>query len=884
MPNLSWILISYLLGSFPSGYLISRWSGKDILKVGWRKTSGSNVFRNIGWWQGALTGILDVFKGYLAVFGAQKLGLSLEIQILSGVAAVTGHNWSLYLKFAGGRGIGTFIGAFLAISPKILGLSLIPFAFLALIWNAAIGTLCFLATAILVSIYFKQLETVGLFPIISLAPIFIKRLSPIREILQAKNKPFLIKNRLIFDRDEPPSEWRIQGIIRKIFKKKSFSNPGKAPLASGIKKVFLFSRLLLTTPFFLPPKAAKYSLKAAKIGVEAAKKPIDPVKEILSHGVKQIIFKKPEKVVSEIGVEDFKKILIASAKKIVFHQEEINKINVFPVADKDTGYNLAATLLGIEGVISQKEYKSIFELSQDIKEGILMNARGNAGMIFAGYLIRFLDEIKNFEIIEGRLLTKAMTKGSKAAYFSILNPVEGTILDTMKAASKGANEQARIKKENNIIKILERALELSQKALEETKGKLEVLKQNDVVDAGGLGFVKIIEAWLESLKGLRPVPEPTPPLVEFKEIFKEPLKFRYCFQFSFQKMTVDLNNFKEKIKNFGESIEIIESEKIVKIHLHTNEPEILKKEIQNLPGVKWQIEDMLLQMKKAEKKPLGLVVGETADLPKEFLIKYQIEEVPFQTRFPDGEILSRENLYSEIEGALKNGRPLPTTSTPSFGDFLSVYQRALDKFENILVITLSSKLSGTYSSAQIARSLLEDKKRVKVFDCFSAEVGEGLVAVKTQELISQGKKIEEILEELKTYCPKVKVLGLISDFKYIARSGRLKLPYFAFQLISLLQKIGIQFLIEVGKGKVTFLGARFGKNRIKILAQEIDNQRKDKEIRVAIAQANCPKLAKDLKIELEKKEKIKVLFISQVSPVIGIYAGPETLIVGFAPP
>jgi len=76
--------------------------------------------------KGALTGILDLSRGYLAVYGAQRLGFSPEIQIFSGVAAVTGHNWSLFLKFTGGRGIGTFIGAFLALAPKLLGFSLLP--------------------------------------------------------------------------------------------------------------------------------------------------------------------------------------------------------------------------------------------------------------------------------------------------------------------------------------------------------------------------------------------------------------------------------------------------------------------------------------------------------------------------------------------------------------------------------------------------------------------------------------------------------------------------------------------------------------------------------------------------------------------------------------
>ncbi len=118
-----WVIFSYLLGSLPFGYLIGRLSGKNVLTIGWRKTSGSNVFKNVGKWQGALTGILDVFKGYFAVRIAKELGLSNEIQIFSGVAAVAGHNWSIFLKFSGGRGIGTFIGAFFGLSANILGLA-----------------------------------------------------------------------------------------------------------------------------------------------------------------------------------------------------------------------------------------------------------------------------------------------------------------------------------------------------------------------------------------------------------------------------------------------------------------------------------------------------------------------------------------------------------------------------------------------------------------------------------------------------------------------------------------------------------------------------------------------------------------------------------------
>ena len=216
--SILFIFLGYLLGSLPFGYLITRFStGKNILEVGWRKTSGSNVFRNVGFWQGFLTGILDVAKGFLAVWLAQNAGLSLQIQALSGVAAVTGHNWSCFLKFAGGRGIGTLIGAFLALSPGILGYSLIPLVLLALIWNASIGTIFFLLCAILLSASFGQLGTVGLLPLFSLLPVFIKRLSPIGEL--SFKKGGLIRNRLVFDNNQACLDLRIERIIDKLTKR-----------------------------------------------------------------------------------------------------------------------------------------------------------------------------------------------------------------------------------------------------------------------------------------------------------------------------------------------------------------------------------------------------------------------------------------------------------------------------------------------------------------------------------------------------------------------------------------------------------------------------------------------------------------------------------------
>jgi hypothetical protein len=849
----SWILISYLLGSIPSGFLIAKAYGKNVLEIGWRKTSGSNVFRNVGKLAGVLTALLDILKGYLAVFGAQKLGFSPSVQAFSGLAAIIGHNWSIFIKFAGGRGIGTFFGCLLAFSSKIAGLAFILFLIPAIVWNTSIGTLVFLAATIIFSFSFNQFETAGLFATLSLVPILIKRLSPVKEIFQAKEKFILFRNRILFDNDKALYSLRINTVLQRIEDNKILKFLGNAIL--------------------LPPKIGwKVAEFGVKAGVSAVKKPLE------------FIFGTPEKVVTEIKPEDLKEMMKAAAQKIVQYQEDINKINVFPVADKDTGYNLAATLLGVEGAIAQKKYNSFSELAKDIKEGAMINARGNAGMIYTGYLMGFLNKIKDLKVIDGSNLSSAMRKGKDAAYLAILNPVEGTILDVIGAAARKTSEMARDRKEKNIIKILEEALVSSQLALNETKNKLEVLKQNDVVDAGGLGFVKILEAWIESLKGkaieARKDLEASVGSLFLNNITGEKSDYSHEAVFIIDKEGVQIEKLKEDLAFLGGSIEVIESENKVKVHVHTDSTEKVKTALKDFSVLDWQEEKLNIQKEKAIiKKPLGLVVGETANLPREFLERNQIECVLFKIVFPDGETVSSENFYEKIKKAKK----LPTTSAPTFNDYFYHYKRALEKFEKILVLTLPSKLSGAYSQARIARSIFKkpDKLNIFVFDSFTTEVAEGLIAIKAQELISQGKKVEEIIEELKIFCPKVILIGLIPDIKYVVRGGRFKMPKIFIPLVSLIQKTGIRLLFGLEQGKVRLLGIRVGNNLAEILAKEVERRIGRKEAVAAIAHASIPTAAKEMREVLEKNPKIKVLFSSLATPAVGVHAGPGVLIAGF---
>ena len=218
---LSFLLFSYLLGSFPSSFLMTKlFSGKNILEVGWKKNSSSNVMKNIGLLPGIMGGLLDLFKGYLAVFLAYYFSLPLVWQALAGVAAVFGHNWSIFLHFSGGRGIATFVGILLFFSPKLFLFAFwMPFI-LVLIWDASPATILLLWLSFASSFSFGQFYPVGLFVLLVSFPIFLKRLSPLYEIIQSERKIPLLESRLLFDDNTFHHSLRIKKLLSRLTKGK----------------------------------------------------------------------------------------------------------------------------------------------------------------------------------------------------------------------------------------------------------------------------------------------------------------------------------------------------------------------------------------------------------------------------------------------------------------------------------------------------------------------------------------------------------------------------------------------------------------------------------------------------------------------------------------
>jgi len=589
-----------------------------------------------------------------------------------------------------------------------------------------------------------------------------------------------------------------------------------------------------------------------------------------------------------LSLEILKEMFLKSFERIEAEKEEINKINVFPVPDQDTGTNLAKTLEGIKKSIEGRSFQNQKELAEVILEGALNSAQGNVGVIFTGFLVGFFSNLNKKNPLDAKNLAFCFEKGKEKAFKSIQDPKEGTILDVISAFADSFKHLAETKDE--IEEIFEFALEKAKKALIETREKMEVLKKANVVDAGGLGFLMVLESFFEVLKGEKKEIEKMPS----KEIKRmvQVIPYRFEIVALIENPKVKEEEVKEKLKNLGNSLDLVLAQNKLKIHIHTDWPEEVKKILRNFGEIKdLREEDMVKEIAKessVKKVSIGIVTEDAASILPKILEKYQIEIVNTKFDWPELERIEGENIYQKIKKAYEMGiksRPKTSQATPK--DYLDAFKKQLQKFEKILCLTLSSKISGCYNSAIQAKEMLpeKEKERIFVFDTQNVVAGQALFVLRAIELIQEQREIEEIIEELKKLILKTRFYIILADPKGAEFIGRISKSQANW--IRRMKKLKLHPIIKIKDGVLTKGGIVFGKDEpealFKKILKESEKERKlGKKIRVIINHADNLEGAKKLK-GLLKEKGFEVSFISEGSPIVCAITGPGTLICAFQP-
>ena len=284
-------------------------------------------------------------------------------------------------------------------------------------------------------------------------------------------------------------------------------------------------------------------------------------------------------VINTIDASMLKKMFLAGAQRLDSKKEWINELNVFPVPDGDTGTNMTMTIMSAAREVQAIENPTMENLSKAISQGALRGARGNSGVILSQLFRGFCKEIKEAEYIDAHILAMALDHASETAYKAGMKPKEGTILTVAKGMSTKALEV--FEETEDLVDGIRKVLEHGDYVLGQTPEMLPVLKQAGVVDSGGQGLMEVLKGAFDALLGkeidlsetFKPV---TKANIPDSDIDTADIKFGYCTEFIVmlekpygQK---DENEFKEFLSSIGDSIDCVNDEDIVKVHVHTNDP------------------------------------------------------------------------------------------------------------------------------------------------------------------------------------------------------------------------------------------------------------------------------------------------------------------------
>ena len=451
-----------------------------------------------------------------------------------------------------------------------------------------------------------------------------------------------------------------------------------------------------------------------------------------------------------IDAAAFQQMVIHAAAAIRAEKQRINDLNVFPVPDGDTGTNMSLSIGAAAAEMKKQSFDTVGKAAQATASALLRGARGNSGVILSLLFRGFAKAIKERESMDGRDLAIALDFGVAAAYKAVMKPAEGTILTVSRLAAARAAGAAR--EDNCFEAVLEAAIQEGQLALADTVNQNPVLKKAGVVDAGGAGFLLILQGMLNELRGEEmPADEESVQAekADFGAIPAEDITFAFDTVFIVRKPSphVNLEPFRTYLNGIGDSLVIGEDDEAFKVHVHTNIPGAALTEAQKYGTLELaKIENMRTQ---AEDLAAGRHVQSTDDLDA---VEQELERGAAMPEEPVKAAPEKKYGYVAVcagagleavfkdlgvDGVISGGQ----TMNPSTEDIL----KEIDRTPAEIVFVLPNNKNIIMAAEQCVR-LCEDKKVVVLP---SKTVPQGIAAMMAVDPeMEQGELTEMMTEAL----------------------------------------------------------------------------------------------------------------------------------------
>jgi fatty acid kinase/fatty acid kinase fatty acid binding subunit len=472
--------------------------------------------------------------------------------------------------------------------------------------------------------------------------------------------------------------------------------------------------------------------------------------------------------------------VLAAADWVAAGRDELNRINVFPVPDGDTGTNFTLTLRAVADGLRALGDAPLPETGRTMSRAAVLGARGNSGMMLAHFLLGFTEAMGERPTASAIEIALAFGRGSDRLYESLDDPREGTILTVARDAAQAAAGAAS--ESDDLAECMRRTLREAEASLARTPELMAVLKEAGVVDAGGKAFVRMLEGVVRLIEG-----DPVLPAVQADgavdvapaaliEVAAE-RDFQFCTEVLVRgERLPSANEVRAALHRFGGSVVVAVTTDILKIHVHTDTPEAVFTYAAELGQVETtKADDMRAQHRRlghTERRPVAIVSDSSADLADPLLDRHRIALVPLQVVFGDRTFRDRVELRpEEFYRRLRAAADLPTTSQPTPADLVQVFRDARAEADEVVGVLLGSRLSGTFASAQVALRAV-GLTRVHLVDSRSASLGVGMLALRAAELAESGWPAVEIVAEIERVRPRCGMLLTVDRYDNLLRSGR----------------------------------------------------------------------------------------------------------------
>ncbi len=591
--------------------------------------------------------------------------------------------------------------------------------------------------------------------------------------------------------------------------------------------------------------------------------------------------------ISYVDGPRLRRALQAGLHELLTEQEFLNKINVFPVPDGDTGTNLALTAQSILSVVRASRTRASGPSLTEIADAALDGARGNSGAILAQLFHGIADSCVNTRRLTAGDLAVALARASEYARGAVERPRRGTLLtvadalaDRVQALVAGGTA--------DFGQLLPRVLPAVEAALHATTAQLEVLRRAGVVDAGAAGLVAIVRGVCRLIEtGQQVSVEQIRLHGELPEAFgasDAPEQFRYCTECFVSGYELSNRRLRERLTALGNSLVLAGSHRKLKVHIHTDTPAQVFQLAAAFGAVSGEkVDDMQRQAHaRRHRQPVAVITDSAADIPESECERLDIHMVPIRVHLDDRSYLDKVTISAaDFYRQLAAGVAPLKTSQPPPGDFRRSYEFLVSHFDAVLSVQLTGRVSGTLQAARGAAQRMPDGDRVHVIDSRSVSLGQGLITLFAAECAQAGMALEKIKEKLeRDVIPATHTYAIVPDLAYAVRGGRV--PGYVKRLADALRLTAI--LKVTADGSVKARGALVGRGNVlerfaNYVAKRMDPQR---SYRIAVGHGAAAADARWLLQRLlESTPRVESHYFSELGSALGVHGGPGLLVVAF---